>query len=82
MTEIKNKKKYLDFSFFDKKGYKNFGAKMKLNSEKSSKAFRYFLKNLSNEAKETKKASLLIYMLRSTFIFLRNKTYGCLPLCY
>ena len=53
MTEIKNKKKYLDFSFFDKKGYKNFGAKMKLNSEKSSKAFRYFLKNLSNEAKET-----------------------------
>ncbi|MDA9809616.1 hypothetical protein N9C59_04775 [Flavobacteriales bacterium] len=60
MTEIKNKKKYLDFSFFDKKGYKNFGAKMKLNSEKSSKAFRYFLKNLSNEAKETKKASLLI----------------------
>jgi len=60
MTEIKNKKKYLDFSFFDKKGYKNFGAKMKLNSEKYSKAFRYFLKNLSNEAKETKKASLLI----------------------
>ena len=60
MTEIKNKKKYLDFSFFDKKGYKNFGAKMKLNSEKSSKEFRYFLKNLSNEAKETKKASLLI----------------------
>jgi hypothetical protein len=60
MTEIKNKKKYLDFSFFDKKGYKNFAAKMKLNSEKSSKAFRYFLKNLSNEAKETKKASLLI----------------------
>ena len=60
MTEIKNKKKYLDFSFFDKKGYKNFGAKMKLNSEKSSKAFRYFLKNLSNEAKETQKTSLLI----------------------
>lgn len=60
MTEIKTKKKYLDFSFFDKKGYKNFASKMKLNSEKSSKAFRYFLKNLSNEAKETKEASLLI----------------------
>ena len=30
--------------FFDKKGYKDFASKLKLNSDKSSKAFRVFLK--------------------------------------
>ena len=28
--------------FFEKKGYKDFASKLKLNSDKSSKAFRVF----------------------------------------
>ena len=43
--------------FFEKKGYKDFASKLKLNSDKSSKAFRVFFKNLNNEAKETKEKS-------------------------
>ena len=60
MLKIRDKKWYLDYSFFDKKGYKDFASKLKLNSDKSSKAFRVFFKNLNNEAKETKKAGQLI----------------------
>tara|TARA_Y200000002_G_scaffold375440_1_gene377720 strand:- start:879 stop:1265 length:387 start_codon:yes stop_codon:yes gene_type:complete len=60
MLKIKGKKWYLDFSFFDKKGYKDFASRLKLNSDKSSKAFRVFFKNLNNEAKETKQAGILI----------------------
>ena len=39
MLKVKDKKWYLDYSFFDKKGYKDFALKLKLNSDKSSKAF-------------------------------------------
>lgn len=60
MLKIKDNKWYLDFSFFDKKGYKVFASKLKSNSDKSSKAFRIFFKNLNNEAKETKQAGKLI----------------------
>ena len=60
MLKIKDNKWYLDFSFFDKKGYKVFALKLKSNSDKSSKAFRIFFKNLNNEAKETKQAGILI----------------------
>ena len=44
MLKVKDKKWYLDYSFFDKKGYKDFASKLKLNSDKSSKAFRVFLR--------------------------------------
>ena len=47
MLKVKDKKWYLDYSFFDKKGYQDFSSKLKLNSDKSSKAFRVFFKNLS-----------------------------------
>ena len=60
MVKKIDKKWYLDYSFFDRKGYEDFASKLKLNSDKSSKAFRVFLKNLNNEAKETKKAGKLI----------------------
>ena len=60
MVKKRDKKWYLDYSFFDRKGYEDFSSKLKLNSDKSSKAFRVFLKNLNNEAKETKKAGKLI----------------------
>jgi hypothetical protein len=61
MLKIKDKKWYLDFSFFDKKGNKDFANKLKLNSDDASKAFRIFFKNLNNEAKDTRDASKLVY---------------------
>lgn len=61
MLKIKDKKWYVDFSFFDKKGNKEFAKKLKLNSDDASKAFRIFFKNLNNEAKDTRAASKLVY---------------------
>ena len=60
MLKVKDKKWYLDYSFFDKKGYKDFASKLKLNSDKSSKAYRVIFKNLNNEAKENKKTGQVI----------------------
>ena len=31
MLKVKDKKWYLDYSFFDKKGYQDFSSKLKLN---------------------------------------------------
>ena len=61
MLNIKGKKWYVDFSFFEKKGSKDFAKKLKLNSDDASKAFRIFFKNLNNEAKDTMEASKLVY---------------------
>ena len=60
MLEVKEKKWYLDFSFFDKKGSTEFAKKLKSNSDDASKVFRIFFKNLNNEAKETKDAGKLV----------------------
>ena len=37
-----DKKWNLDYSFLEKKGYKEFAFKLKLNSDKSAKAFKVF----------------------------------------
>ena len=60
MLEVKEKKWYLDFSFFDQEDNKEFAKKLKSNSDDASKAFRVFFKNLNNEAKETKDAGKLM----------------------
>ena len=60
MLEVKEKKWYLDFSFFDKKGSTEFAKKLKSNIDDASKVFRIFFKNLNNEAKETKDAGKLV----------------------
>jgi len=49
-----------DYSFLEKKGYKDFASKLNLNSEKSVKAFKFFFNSLKKEAKETKQASYLV----------------------
>ena len=57
----KSKNKWnLDYSFLDKKGYKDFASKLNLNSEKSVKAFKFFFNSLRKEAIETKQASYLV----------------------
>ncbi len=57
----KSKNKWnLDYSFLEKKGYKDFASKLNLNSEKSAKAFKVFFNNLRKEASETKQASYLL----------------------
>jgi hypothetical protein len=57
----KSKNKWnLDYSFLEKKGYKDFASKLNLNSEKSVKAFKFFFNSLKKEAKETKQASYLV----------------------
>ena len=53
MLKVKQKKWYLDFSFFEKKGYSDFANKLKLNNDEASNAFRVFFKNLNNEARWT-----------------------------
>ena len=60
MLNKTDKKGNLDYSFLEKKGYKEFAFKLKLNSDKSAKAFKVFFNNLGNEAKETKQASYLL----------------------
>jgi len=66
MLKIKQKKWYLDFSFFEKKGYSEFAQRLKLNREESSAAFRLFFKNLNNEAKETRDAGKIVYKFLKT----------------
>ena len=44
MLEVKEKKWYLDFSFFDQEDNKEFAKKLKSNSDDASKAFRVFSK--------------------------------------
>tara|TARA_B100001093_G_C26838275_1_gene1019369 strand:+ start:1932 stop:2333 length:402 start_codon:yes stop_codon:yes gene_type:complete len=66
VLKIKDKKWYLDFSFFDKKGSRDFAKRLKLNSDDASKVFRLFFKNLNNEAKETRDASKLVYKYLKT----------------
>ncbi len=61
MLKVKGKKWYLDFSFFEKKGYGEFASKLKLNNDEASSAFRTFFNNLNNEAKETRAAGKLVY---------------------
>ncbi|MBL6593974.1 MAG: hypothetical protein ISQ99_01055 [Flavobacteriales bacterium] len=57
----KSKNKWnLDYSFLEKKGYKDFASRLNLNSEKSAKAFKVFFNNLRKEARETKQASYLV----------------------
>lgn len=57
----KSKNKWnLDYSFLEKKGYKDFASKLNLNSDKSAKAFKVFFNNLKKEASETKQASYLL----------------------
>ena len=50
----------IDFSFFEKKGRKEFSDKLKNNKEKSTKAIKYFFANLNEEAKETQHASKVL----------------------
>ena len=57
----KSKNKWnLDYSFLEKKGYKDFASRLNLNSEKSAKAFKVFFNSLRKEARETKQASYLL----------------------
>jgi len=57
----KSKRKWnLEYSFLEKKGYKDFASKLNLNSDKSIKVFKAFFINLRKEASETKQASYLI----------------------
>jgi len=49
VLEVKEKKWYLDFSFFDKKGSTEFAKRLKSNSDDASKVFRIFFKNLNAE---------------------------------
>ena len=66
MLKVKNKKWYVDFSFFENNGSKDFAKKLKLNSDEASKVFRVFFKNLNNEAKETRDAGKLVYKYLKT----------------
>lgn len=66
MLKVKDKKWYVDFSFFENKESKDFAKKLKLNSDEASKAFRVFFKNLNNEAKETRDAGKLVYKYLKT----------------
>ena len=50
----------IDFSFFEKRGRKEFADKLKSNSEKSTKAIKHFIGNLNEEAKETQHASKVL----------------------
>jgi len=50
----------IDFSFFEKKGRKEFADKLKDNKEKSTKAIKHFFGNLNEEAKETQQASKVL----------------------
>lgn len=50
----------LEYSYLEKKGYKDFASKLNLNSDKSKKAFKAFFNNLRKEASETKQASYLV----------------------
>lgn len=57
----KSKNKWnLDYSFLEKKGYKDFASKLNLNSDKSIKALKTFFNNLRKEASETKQAGYLV----------------------
>lgn len=66
MLKVKDKKWYVDFSFFENNGSKDFAKKLKLNSDEASKVFRVFFKNLNNEAKETRDAGKLVYKYLKT----------------
>ena len=57
---MKEKKWEIDFSFFEKKGRKEFADKLKSNREKSTKAIKHFFGNLNEEAKETQQASKVL----------------------
>jgi len=50
----------LEYSYLERKGYKDFASKLNLNSDKSIKAFKAFFNNLRKEASETKQASYLV----------------------
>ncbi len=50
----------IDFSFFEKKGRKEFADKLKDNKDKSTKAIKHFFGNLNEEAKETQQASKVL----------------------
>lgn len=60
MLKKSNNKWNLDYSFLEKKGYKDFASRLNLNSEKSAKAFKVFFNSLRKEARETKQASYLV----------------------
>jgi hypothetical protein len=49
-----------DFAFLEERGQSDFVKYLKGNRKKTSKALFRFAKDLSNEAKETKEASLLV----------------------
>ena len=58
----KSKSKWsLEYSFLEKKGYKDFASKLNLNSDKSIKALKTFFNNLRKEASETKQAGYLVF---------------------
>ena len=56
MLEVKEKKWYLDFSFFDQEDNKEFAKKLKSNSDDASKAFRVFQKSIT----KLKKLKMLV----------------------
>lgn len=57
----KSKSKWsLEYSFLEKKGYKDFASKLNLNSDKSINALKTFFNNLRKEASETKQAGYLV----------------------
>ena len=59
----------VDFTFFEKKGRKEFGEKLKKNKEKSTKAIKKFFGNLNDEAKETQYASkVLVKYLKEGYL--------------
>jgi hypothetical protein len=49
-----------DFAFLEERGQSDFVKYLKGNRQKTSKALFQFAKDLSNEAKETREASLLV----------------------
>ena len=57
---MKEKKWDIDFSFFEKKGRKEFSDKLRNNRDKSTKAIKQFFGNLNEEAKETQQASKVL----------------------
>ena len=57
---MNDKKWDIDYSFFEKRGRKEFADKLKQNKSKSTKAIRLFFHNLSTEAKETQDASKIL----------------------
>ena len=66
----KSKRKWnLEYSFLEKKGYKDFASKLNLNSDKSIKSLKTFFNNLRKEASETKQASYLVVK------YLREESY-------